>query len=83
MTFLTLCFLFLFCFLRDPLESAKLSGFEEKQKNPKSKDVLIIAGRAVSSLCQALGQCRRAKKAGEQWKSKRAKNGGKREDENL
>ena len=27
------------------------------------------------SLCQALGQCRWVKKAGEQWKSKRAKNG--------
>ena len=33
--------------------------------------------------CHALGQRRRAKKAGEQWKSKRAKNGGKREEESL
>ena len=31
------------------------------------------------SLCQALGQSRRAKKSGEQRKSKRTKDGGKRE----
>ena len=32
-------------------------------------------------LCQALGQCRRAKKPSEQLNSERAKNGGRREGE--
>ena len=34
------------------------------------------------SLCQALGQCRRAKKSGEQWKIMRTEDGGKREGKN-
>ena len=39
-----------FCFLRGPLESAKLSHFEEKQNNSKSKDVLVIAPQVARYL---------------------------------
>ena len=63
--------------IRDALENHE----ENKNKDLSSTICEFVSLECTPqvrySLWQALRQCRRAKNAGEQWNSKRAKNGGK------